>query len=278
MTVPPILFDRKLARTRLLRATRPNADFLRQAVVAEIEDRGRLILRNFERTLACGLPVDRLPAQFGQVTAAGRDVQFDTEALPFAPESFDCVLSVLDLQGMNDLPGALAQMRRILKPDGLLLACLFAGETLAELRQAWLEAETHRHGGVTPRVAPMAGLSELGSLLQRVRFALPVIDVDRTTVRYASALALMREIKALGLSNTLADRSRKPVTRALLAQAAEAYERHDADADGRIRATVDIAWMTAWAPHESQPRALKPGSAKARLADALKAEEVRIRR
>jgi hypothetical protein len=156
-----------------------------------------------------------------------------------------------------------------------MLACIFAGETLKELRQAWLAAESALRGGASPRVAPMVDLRDVASLLQRAGFALPVTDLDRTTVRYPSALALMQEIKALGLGNALADRSRKLASPSLLAAAAAAYEHASRDADGRIRATVEVAWATAWAPHESQPKPLQPGSAKARLADALGVTEIK---
>lgn len=278
MSVTPILFDRKLVRARLERARQSRPDFLEKALQAEIAERAALILRQFERTLLCGALAPRLPSQFGHIIASGRDIVLDLEALPLAPESVDCIVCLLDLQSLNDLPGALIQMRRALKPDGLVLACLFGADTLAELRQAWLEAEAEIEGGASPRVAPMIGLGDLGHLLQRAGFALPVTDLDRTVVRYASALALMREVKALGFSNSLAQRSRKPVTRRLLAAAAAAYERSFSDQDGRVRASIEIAWATAWAPHESQPKPLKPGSAKARLAQALGVTEIGLKR
>jgi SAM-dependent methyltransferase len=197
--------------------------------------------------------------------------------LGLGPESFDAVLDILDLHAVDDVPGRLAQIRRALRPDGLFLGCLFAGATLGELRQAWLAAELEMTGGATPRVAPMIDVRELGALLQRAGFALPVADVDRFTVRYDDALALMREIAGLGMSNVLAARSRRPVTRGLLAAAARHYQANFADPDGRIRATVEIAWATGWAPHESQPRPLKPGSAAARLADALGVREEKLK-
>jgi hypothetical protein len=168
-------------------------------------------------------------------------------------------------------------MRRALRPDGLFLACLLAGDSLTELRQSWLAAEVLTTGGVSPRVAPMIGMQELGALLQRAGFALPVADLDRTIVRYADAVSLIHEIRALGYSNPLAGRSRKPVTRGLLGAAVNAYHGNFADADGRIRATLEVAWLTGWAPHESQQQPLKPGSAKARLADALRVPEQKLR-
>ncbi|MGE0007339.1 MAG: hypothetical protein AB7S92_17330 [Parvibaculaceae bacterium] len=165
-----------------------------------------------------------------------------------------------------------------LKPDGLFLAALFAGRTLVELREAWLAAEAELTGGASLRVAPFADMRDLGALLQRAGFALPAVDVDVTTVRYRDALALMREIKALGFQHALAERSRRPVTASLLACAAAHYDRRHGDADGRVRATVETAWLIGWAPHPSQQQPLRPGSARARLADALRTREVPLRR
>ncbi len=288
--VPPRLFDTSLARARLARAAPQSLAFLADAVADEVGERIDLILRPFKITVVHGIGAQAaaqrlsLTARFGNVLVAGAhagspgDLVFDPEALPFAPHSLDCMVSLLTLQGVNDLPGALIQMRRALRPDGLLLACLFAGATLGELRSAWLEAESHDAGGVSPRVSPFADLRELGALLQRAGFALPVTDSDRTIVRYPDALSLMREIKSLGFANNLVGRSRRPVTRKLLADAASAYEQAHSDADGKVRATVEVAWLTAWSPHESHQQPLKPGSAKARLADALNTTEKRLPR
>jgi hypothetical protein len=188
------------------------------------------------------------------------------------------VISLFSLNSVNDVPGSLAQFRVALKPDGLFLAGLFAGRTLIELREAWLAAEAELKGGASLRTAPFADIRDLGSLLQRAGFAMPAVDVDMTTIRYKDALALMREIKALGLQHALNQRSRRPVTASLLARAAAFYDAHYADADGRVRATVETAWLIGWAPHASQPQPLRPGSAKQRLADALKVEEVKLKR
>jgi SAM-dependent methyltransferase len=278
----PNLFDRGLERTRHARKPPilPKPFFDRLA--EDISDRLALIKRPFKRTLLAGpfapdlISVLERPEQTG--FASGRDIWFDEEALPFADQSFDCIFSILSLQTVNDLPGALVQMRRALRPDGLFLACLFAGETLFELRAAWLEAESDLRGGAALRVAPFADIRELGGLLQRAGFALPVADVDRIALRYPNALALMQEIKSLGFSESLTERSRKPVTAELIAKAAAAYDHRFADPDGRVRATIDIAWLTGWSPHESQQQPLRPGSAKARLAEALKVEEIPLKR
>jgi SAM-dependent methyltransferase len=211
-------------------------------------------------------------------TASAMPVLADEEALPFADESFDLIVAPLTLHFVNDLPGALLQIRRCLKPDGLFIGGLFGGATLQELRRAWLEAESEISGGASPRVAPFADVRDLGGLLQRARFALPVVDADVMRVRYASALDLMHELRAMGASNILADRRRTPVSRALLMRVSEIYADRFADPDGRVPATFEMLVMTAWAPHESQQKPLQPGSAKARLADALGTTERKLPR
>ncbi|MQT12185.1 methyltransferase domain-containing protein [Rhizobiales bacterium Sp-1] len=201
------------------------------------------------------------------------DLVLDEEALPFAPASLDLVVATLTLQAVNDLPGSFAQIRRALKPDGLMLAAVAGGDTLTELRESLLAAEVELTGGASPRVAPFADLRALASLLQRAGFALPVADTDRLTVRYPNLFALMADLRALGATSSLTDRLRVPARRALLVRAAEIYAERFSDPDGRIRATVEIVSLSGWAPHESQQKPLAPGSAKTRLADALGATE-----
>jgi len=196
----------------------------------------------------------------------GERVAGEAEALPFAPASFDLVLSALLLHWTNDLPGALLQLRQVLKPDGLLLASLFGGETLWELRQALLEAEAETEGGASPRVSPFADIRDLGSLLQRAGFALPVLDSDTITVTYPDALALMRDLRGMGETNTLFDRRRGFSRPATLARAAARYHELFAQPDGRIPATFQIITLTAWSPHQDQPKPLRPGSAETSLA------------
>jgi SAM-dependent methyltransferase len=200
-------------------------------------------------------------------------VAADEEALPFADGSLDLVVSALALQSVNDLPGVLAQIRRALKPDGLFLAALLGGETLTELRQAFAAAESEIDGGVSPRVAPSADVRDLGALLQRAGFALPVVDTDRLTVRYATAFDLMRDLRGMGATNALIERQRVPLKRATLLRMASVYSDRFSDPDGRLRASFDIVWLSGWAPHQSQQQPLRPGSAKARLADALGTHE-----
>jgi hypothetical protein len=171
---------------------------------------------------------------------------------------------------VNDLPGALVQMRRALKDDGLLIAAMIGGETLTELRQSLTIAESELLGGTSPRVAPFVDVRALGGLAQRAGLALPVVDLDRAVVRYPDMLALFADLRAMGAANALYARSRKPLRREVLLRAAAVYADRFADPDGRLRVTVDLVWLAAWAPHESQPKPLEPGSATVRLADALK--------
>lgn len=273
---PDKIFDRALYVSRQDRARRTGPDFLARTAAEEVLGRLLLVTRSFDRALivapAPAVVANRLGA-LGKLREMVPQVPSAADNFDLEPASFDAVFSILDLHAVNDIPGAFVQYRRALKPDGLFMACLFAGASLTELRQSWLEAEVLLTGGASPRVVPMIDVRELGSLLQRAGFALPVTDIDRTLVRYADPIALMHELRSLGLSNPLAARSRRPVSRRLLGAAASIYRSRFADADGRIRASVEIAWATAWSPHDSQPRPLKPGSATTRLADALKVRE-----
>ncbi len=201
-------------------------------------------------------------------TGAGRAVA-DAEALPVGAASLDLVVSLLALHAVNDLPGVLVQIRRALRPDGLFVGCLLGGATLTELRQSLTQAEAEIEGGASPHVAPFVAIREAGGLLQRAGFALPVADSDLLTVRYADAFALMRDLRAMGMTNALTDRRRHAMRRATLLRAAQIYSERFADRDGRIRASFELVWLLGWAPHESQQKPLKPGSATARLADAL---------
>jgi SAM-dependent methyltransferase len=194
--------------------------------------------------------------------------------LPLRDGSLDLVVSALALQFVNDLPGALVQIHRALKPDGLFLAALLGGETLTELRQSFAAAEVEIEGGVSPRVVPFADVREMGALLQRAGFALPVTDVERLTVRYSSPFILMGELRRMGATNVLAERRRNLLRRATLKRMAELYAERFSDRDGKVRATFEIVWLSGWAPHESQQKPLRPGSAQSRLADALGTKEI----
>ena len=279
MSGAPPLFDRALSAARAARKRGAEPNILTRTIAEELVERLAFVNRRFEHVLLIAAEPEAVAARLtdgGQVKEVETRRPSAGDRLDLPEARYDAVFSILDLQTFNDVPGALIQMRRALKPDGLLLACLFAGDTLTELRQSWLAAEAAVSGGVSPRVAPMIDVRELGGLLQRAGLALPVADLDRTMVRYADAVALIHEIRELGLSNNLVGRSRTPVCRRLMGAAINHYQQNFADADGRVRATVEVAWITGWAPHESQQQPLKPGSAKARLADALKVEEKKI--
>jgi SAM-dependent methyltransferase len=270
----PILFDRALLRTRQRRARKLGAaEFLLDRVAEDLDERLYAVTRNFSDVAdvwtAREILRGPIRARFKTVTHLGLE-DSSGEVLPFQPESLDLMVSALALQFVNDLPGVLAQIRRALKPDGLLLAAMVGGDTLTELRQSFAAAETECEGGLSPRVAPFADLRDIGALLQRAGFALPVTDVDRIVVRYDNAFGLMQDLRRMGATNILFERRRTLTRRATLLRMAQIYGERFADPDGRIRATYDVIWLSGWAPHESQPKALKPGSATASLEAAVK--------
>ena len=269
VTATPMLFDRALLRARQARARRQGeVTFLLDRVAEDMADRIAAVKRNFADVADIWTPGDVLGGRFKSI---GRIIlESDSEVLPLKEESLDLAVSALAFQFVNDLPGVLAQIRRALRPDGLLLAALPGGDTLTELRQSFAAAEAECEGGVSPRVAPFADLRDIGQLLQRAGLALPVTDVDRVVVRYDNAFALMRDIRGMGATNVLVERRRTPTRRATMLRMAQIYAERFADPDGRIRATFDIVWLSAWAPHESQQKPLRPGSAKASLEAAVK--------
>jgi len=273
-TTAPLLFDRALLRVRQDRARRGGpVTFLLDRVAVEMEERLRAVLREFKTAADVGTPGDQvrnaLAGRVGQLARVDLP-DAESEPLPLQPESLDLVVSALALQFVNDLPGMLTQIRRALKPDGLLLAAMIGGDTLTGLRQSFAAAEAELESGVSPRVAPFADLRDVGALLQRAGFALPVTDVDRVVVRYDNAFALMADLRRMGATNILVERRRTPTRRATLLRMAQVYRERFADPDGRIRATFDLIWLSGWAPHESQQQPLQPGSAKASLAEAVK--------
>jgi len=286
----PYLFDRKLVITHRLRAIRAGLEaFLLERVAQELVERLSAVNRRFPLVLDLGTPGDQLTFALKKSSQVDRLVAYDSlgdlrhwstervigdeEALPFCNEKFDLVASALSLQWINDLPGTLLQIRRVLRPDGLMLIALIGGETLTELRESFASAESEISGGISPRVSPFAEVRSLGQLLLRAGFALPVVDIDRQVVRYSNALALFHDLRRMGAANALVERSRKPLTRKMIQRTFEIYAERFADADGRVRATFDVLWLSGWAPHESQQKPLKPGSAKTRLADALDTSE-----
>jgi SAM-dependent methyltransferase len=271
-TRAPVLFDRALLRTRLDRARRSGpATFLLDRVSEDFEERLQAVTRKFADLADIWTPSELLRKPLIDRFASIAHVDVDpSEVLPLQPESLDLVVSALAFQFVNDLPGVLAQIRHALRPDGLLLAAMIGGDTLTELRQSFAAAEAECEGGVSPRVAPFADLRDIGALLQRAGLALPVTDVDRVVVRYDSAFALMADLRRMGATNILIERRRAPTRRATMLRMAQIYAERFADADGRIRATFDIVWLSGWAPHESQQKPLRPGSAKASLEAAVK--------
>jgi SAM-dependent methyltransferase len=285
----PVLFDRKLLRARRRRAIALGEEtFLVDQVAQEFAERLAAVKRQFALALDLGTPGGTLAKELAKTGQVGRvivsepiahrsekfsTIAGDEELLPFADEKFDLVVSALSLQWVNDLPGTLVQIRRILKPDGLLLAALIGGESLNELRASFAAAEAELTGGASPRVSPFVEVRSLGALLQRAGYALPVVDSDRHIVRYRDPFKLFSDLRRMGATNALTERSRKPLTRKILARAAEIYAQRFSDPDGRLRATFDVLWISGWSPHASQQQPLKPGSAKARLADALGVKE-----
>ncbi|MDH4438768.1 MAG: methyltransferase domain-containing protein [Rhizobium sp.] len=281
------LFDEALIarnRSRAWAHRAEGADFLLALTAQELADRLSLVERRFDRAvelfggtgaaaeaaMATGKigELERIETEAGFLNGSRGSVT-NFESVPLEPQSVNLILSPLALHLTNDTPGMLIQMRRALKPDGLLLAAIPGAGTLAELRDVLLAAETELYGGASPRIVPFADIRDIGSLLQRSGFALPVIDEESFTVRYDHIFALMRDLKAMGMANPLIGRSRRPVSRRFFLRAAELYAERYADPDGRIRATFSIIFVSGWAPHESQQKPLKPGSAKMRLADAL---------
>jgi SAM-dependent methyltransferase len=283
MTASPAIFDRGLLGRRQRRALALGpATFLLDRAAEDIADRLQAVMRSFDRAADLGTPTDAVrrtvmaSGKVGSVAPAGwgeAELVVDDAGKPLMAGELDLVVSALSLQFVNDLPGTLAQIRRALKPDGLLLAAMLGGETLTELRQAFAQAESEIEGGMSPRVAPFTDLRDIGALLQRAGLALPVVDSDRVTVRYASIFDLMQDLRRMGATNALVERRRAPLRRATLVRLGEIYAERFSDADGRIRATFETIWLSGWAPHESQQKPLKPGSAQQRLADALGAKE-----
>ena len=294
---PPRLFDRALRAARRDRAAQDGrfaqADYLHRAAAAGFVERLEAVTRPFPAVAilgaAHGVYADALAGRFGieRIDAVEASPQLaertgarlgDCDPPSLAETAYDLALIGLELHAANDPVGALIATRRALKPDGLMLACAFGGETLSELRAVLAEAEIETRGGLSPRVAPMAELRDLGGLLQRAGYALPVADSDRLDIWQPSFTALLADIRAMGEANALTDRSRSFTPRRLFALAGALYAERHARADGKMRATVELIFLTGWSPAENQPQPLRPGSAKARLADALGTSETPLPR
>ncbi len=295
MTTQPDLFDRLLFKNRRMRAlkkAKPGAEFLLKAVADDLEDRLLMINRSFRTAIDLGGHTGLVSGAIRNSGKAGDilradlfaadpslpapDFVCDDALLPLKDASVDLIVSALSLQFVNDLPGSLVQIRRGLRPDGFFLATLPGAGTLSELRDSLTRAELEIKGGAAARVLPFADTRDLGALLQRAGFALPVTDLDTVTVRYDSMFNLMADLRAMGATSVLKDRSRTPMSRQVFLRAAELYAENHADPDGRIRATFALVTLTGWAPHESQQKPQRPGSAKTSLADALGVTEQKI--
>ena len=270
----PRLFDRHARASAMARARNIGGEaFLLDEARDGIADRLSAITRTFSDALS----IDGDATRLGSLAAVSPAWTFatlgDEELLNLQPARYDLALSLLGLHAVNDLPGVLVQIRRALKPDGLFLAALLGGETLKELRDALTAGEIEALGGASPRVAPFADVRDLGQLLQRAGFALPVADSERTIVRYRSFSTLVHDLRAHGETNVLVQRSARPLTKAALAASLAQYAAQHSETDGRLRATFDIIYLTGWAPHESQQKPLKPGTGRVRLGDALKSKD-----
>lgn len=265
MQPPPTLFDRELLAQRRARATSEGA-FLHLAIAEQVLERLNEVNKTFQDTLVIGPRADSWAK-----TVGGRGIP-DTETLPLTESSQDLIIHALALHWANDPVGQLVQMRQALRPDGMMIAALFGGQTLKELRTSLAEAETEIEGGLSPRIAPMGEIRDLGGLVQRAGLALPVADSTVLNVTYETPLHLMRDLRAMGETNVMTARRKNPMRRETLLKACEIYTQNYSE-DGRILATFEIIFLTGWSPHESQQKPLKPGSAQMLLADALGAEE-----
>ncbi|MBB3966238.1 class I SAM-dependent methyltransferase [Rhizobium metallidurans] len=280
-------------RHRALRNNDPKATFLLDIAADELGERLAVVERTFEHAVelhgATGAAaraakdtgkigsLTRVESEQAYATSDDAFIEAPLETVPLEPQSANLVIAPLSLHLTNDTPGVFIQIRRALRPDGLFLAAIPGSGTLQELREVLLATEIEMTGGASPRVIPFADVRDVGGLMQRAGFALPVIDAETYTVRYDSIFPLMRDLRAMGMANPLAERSGKPLTRAFFLRAAELYAERYSDPDGRIRATFSIIYVSGWAPHESQQKPLRPGSAKVRLADALKVEEHKLK-
>ncbi|RYE43353.1 MAG: SAM-dependent methyltransferase [Hyphomicrobiales bacterium] len=281
MALPPKVFDRTLIAEHLSRRPAEPDDFVTQLALDDLASRLITVARDFEQALIMAPDGARLPLMGRSASGAfafervstvlgSPDAPLvDPEALLLPRQGYDLIVSLFDLQVINDVPGFLSRIRAHLKPDGLMIAAALGGDSLTELRQAFLRADAETSGGAFARVAPFIPLADAGGLLQRSGYALPVTDLETYPIRYGDLLRLMRELKGLGAQNPLADRPGRMATRTLIAAANAAYAELAGDPDGRVRATLEIIWLSGWAPHENQQKPLRPGSATVRLKDVL---------
>lgn len=289
------IFDRALLRKRRDRAARAEEgyDFLFREGAVRLADRLLDIQREFQLALDLGchggvmaeelaghphvkqiLQADISDGYARKAAQLASAFVADEEWLPVKPESLELVLSNLSLHWVNDLPGAFIQINHALKPDGLFLGAILGGETLIELRECLMQAEIDVAGGISPRISPFAEIRDVGGLMQRAGFALPVIDSETITVRYENMFRLLADLRGMGETNMLLQQAKGIPKRALFMRAAELYQERHQGEDGRIPATFQMIFMHGWAPHDSQQKPMRPGSAKTRLADALGVDEM----
>jgi SAM-dependent methyltransferase len=279
MNEVPAIFDERLRRRRRskLGVTRPDADFLVEHAARELADRLQAINRTFGTIVCHGalnwsqtIASQGFATDIAKVSPSNTAIVLDEASLPFASGSLDAYVSVLSLHAVNDLPGALAQTRRALKPDGLFVAAMFGGNTLTELRKCLADAELEIEGGVSPRVFPFADVRDMGSLLQRAGFSLPVTDSEELLVNYRNPAKLLQDLREMAETNVLVERRKTFLKKRVLFRALELYAERFTQEDGTVRATFEIVYLTGWAPHESQQKPLRPGSARMSLADAIR--------
>ncbi|WP_120495369.1 methyltransferase domain-containing protein [Kiloniella sp. EL199] len=292
------IFDRKSVNQHHHRAQNhiEDHDFLFREVADRLGDRLMDIARDFPKTLDLGSNHSILEETLGIrgriqefVTAkfqseedsqkdfvSSKDIEIISEIIPSATQVYDLIISNLCLHWVNDLPGILLQAHQSLKADGLFLASMIGGESLKELRACLMEAEMDIEGGVSPRVSPLIDVKDAGALLQRAGFALPVSDFDRIEVSYANAFDLMKELRGMGETNAIHNRKKSFTRRETLLKAAQLYQEKFSDSEGRINATFDIVYLAGWAPHTSQQKPLRPGSAAERLSDFLNTQETKL--
>ena len=279
------IFDRDLIKQRRARALKnfSDHDFLFEWSKNQISDRLMDVTRNFDLALHIGgrCPISSKHSKINHlwtmdITDQNADgyIQASEEFLPFATQSLDMVMSNLCLHSVNDLPGTLLQIRQSLKPDGLFLASMLGGETLHELRQVLTDTELELYGGISPRISPFADKPQMGDLLQRAGYALPVVDSDIITVTYDNVFKLFADLRGMGESNTILARNKTPVGKEFFMRAAQLYHERHSEPDGRIVASFEVIFLLGWAPHQSQQKPLKPGSAKHSLAEALGTNEI----
>lgn len=285
---PPQIFDRALIAQRIARSKTDVEDFVTTLACDDLLDRLAPITRKFGKALIMGPDARKLPdkarsaeglfdfTRTSTLVADSDAALLDPENLHLPRDDYDLIVSILDLQIINDVPGFLARIRAHLAPDGLMLLAAIGGSSLQELRTAWLSADAEISGGAYARIAPFIDVRDAGGLLQRAGFALPMADIEHHNVRYGSPLALMRELHGLGATNPLVDRPKNMATKSLFAAVDAAYRAEAVDPDGRVRVTLEILWLLGWAPHESQQKPLAPGSAKVSLAQALSKDRKRF--